>query len=142
MAEFWILEKQLVHKLFKVLVPRLQPCPITYTRMYRAPKVYPGKPYPLAVLELRGHPYPSLTPDTTRNRNLIQNVLLDEAKKEYRREKYEQMAKQLAPMTGDGEGSSGSIDSGASQKTETEPETETENSAPSKEDPDTDNVRK
>lgn len=99
MADYWILEKQYVHKLFKVLVPRLQHCPISYTRMYRAPKPYPGSDYERAVLELRGHPFPSITPDTYRNRNFIQNVLLDEAKKEYRRQKYMEMAEAMAPMT-------------------------------------------
>gem|GEM_PF-6024949 len=45
MADYWITEKQLVHKLFKVLVPRYQDCPVSYTRMIKAPRHYPGKKY-------------------------------------------------------------------------------------------------
>lgn len=89
MANFWITEKQYIHKLFKVIVPRLQNCPLSYTRMYKAPKIYPN--YALwdrAVLELRGNPFPELKPTLGVNRNFIHNVLLDEAKKEYRRKKY------------------------------------------------------
>ncbi|GLH00014.1 39S ribosomal protein L17, mitochondrial [Gryllus bimaculatus] len=55
LADFWLLEKQLVHKLFKVLVPR--------------------------------NPYPPLTVDSTKNRALLHNVLLDEAAKAYRAQK-------------------------------------------------------
>jgi len=54
LADYWLLEKQLVHKLFKVLVPRFENCPVSYTRMYRAPRPYPGDTYRRAVLELRG----------------------------------------------------------------------------------------
>jgi large subunit ribosomal protein L17 len=54
LADYWILEKQLIHKLFKVLVPRFENCPVSYTRMYRAPRPYPGQKYKRAVLELRG----------------------------------------------------------------------------------------
>lgn len=92
MADFWIKEKQYVHKLFKVIVPRLQNCPIAYTKMYKVPITYPDLAYrQRAVLELRGHPYPALKPDLGINRNFIHNVLLDEAKKEYRRKKYAQL---------------------------------------------------
>lgn len=95
MADFWLLEKQLVHKLFKVLAPRFQNYSVSYTRMLKAPKPYPGDTYTKAVLELRGNPYPPLVPDTHQNRNLIHNVLLDEAKKAYRAEKYAQIAAKI-----------------------------------------------
>lgn len=92
MADFWIKEKQYVHKLFKVIVPRLQNCPIAYTKMYKVPITYPDLAYrQRAVLELRGNPFPALKPDLGVNRNFIHNVLLDEAKKEYRRKKYAQL---------------------------------------------------
>lgn len=92
MANFWIKEKQYIHKLFKVLVPRFQNCPLSYTRMYKAPKTYPDHvTTPRAVLELRGNPYPALKPDLRVNRNFIHNVLLDEARKEYRRKKYAEL---------------------------------------------------
>lgn len=96
LADYWLLEKQLVHKLFKVLVPRLENCSLSYTRMYKAPRDYPGIYYRKSVLELRGNPYPSLVPDYSNNRNLIHNVLLDEARKDYRREKLAELADKIA----------------------------------------------
>ncbi|XP_017066391.1 39S ribosomal protein L17, mitochondrial [Drosophila eugracilis] len=87
LADYWLLEKQLVHKLFKVLVPRFENYNTSYTRMYKAPRDYPGIYYRQSVLELRGNPYPSLTTDHSQNRNLLHNVLLDEARKEFRRQK-------------------------------------------------------
>uniref|UniRef100_A0A182J564 Large ribosomal subunit protein bL17m n=1 Tax=Anopheles atroparvus TaxID=41427 RepID=A0A182J564_ANOAO len=95
MADFWLLEKQLVHKLFKVLVPRFEEYKVSATRMYKAPKEYPGWYRKRAVLELRGNPYPSLLPNQSNNRNLLHNVLMDEAKKDYRREKYAELAAQI-----------------------------------------------
>lgn len=99
LADFWLLEKQLVHKLFKVLVPRFENSNVSFTRMYKAPRDYPGIYYDKAVLELRGNPYPSLLPDFSQNRNYIHNILLDEARKDYRREKLAEMATKLASET-------------------------------------------
>ncbi|EFN83429.1 39S ribosomal protein L17, mitochondrial isoform X2 [Harpegnathos saltator] len=70
MANFWIAEKQLVHKLFKVLVPRYQDYTISFTKLHKAPKNYPGSPYERAVLEFK-------------------------AKKEYRMEKYQEVAENI-----------------------------------------------
>lgn len=96
MAKFWIREEQYIHKLFKVLVPRFQNCPLTFTRMYKAPKTYPDLTHrDRAVLELRGNPFPALKPALNVNRNFIHNVLLDEAKKEYRKKKYAQLNEEL-----------------------------------------------
>ncbi|KAG5887902.1 hypothetical protein JTB14_018954 [Gonioctena quinquepunctata] len=92
MADYWLVEKQIIHKLFKVLVPRFENYSVAYTRLLRAPKPYPGEKHLKAILELRGNPYPSLLPDTHTNRNLIHNVLLDEARKAYRTEKYKEIA--------------------------------------------------
>lgn len=89
MADFWLLEKQLVHKLFKVLVPRYETCPLSYTRMWKAPREYPGSFRLRAVLELRGNPFPPLEQQKNSRRNLLHNVLLDEARKESFREKLE-----------------------------------------------------
>ncbi|KAF5281983.1 hypothetical protein FQA39_LY00507 [Lamprigera yunnana] len=94
-ADFWIEEKQLIHKLFKVLAPRFENSHTSYTRMYRAPRPYPGRWDKKAIIELRGNPYPPLRPDNTSNRNLIHNVLLDEAKKEYRAQKYAEIAAKI-----------------------------------------------
>lgn len=85
-ANFYLLEKQLIHKLFKVLVPRYENYQVSYTRMFRAPREYPGHYRKRSVLELRGNPYPSLVPDFNSNRNLLHNVLLDEARKAYNKD--------------------------------------------------------
>lgn len=93
MADYWLLDKTLVHKLFKVFAPRYENYTTSLTRMYKAPREYPcldiEKRYRArSVLELRGNPYPPIAPDQSqKNRNLIHNVLLDEAKKEFNREK-------------------------------------------------------
>lgn len=42
MADYWLVEKQLVHKLFKVLVPRFENYNVAYTKMFRVPKPTPG----------------------------------------------------------------------------------------------------
>lgn len=102
LADYWLLEKQLVHKLFKVLVPRYENSNISYTRMFKAPRDYPGIYYRKSVLELRGNPYPVLTQDNSQNRNLLHNVLLDEARKEFRREKLAELANKLAAETDSG----------------------------------------
>ncbi|GAB0092872.1 39S ribosomal protein L17, mitochondrial [Sergentomyia squamirostris] len=95
MADYWLLNKQCVHKLFKVLVPRYQNFNVSYTRMYKAPREYPGYYTKRAVLELRGNPFPPLVPDKVQNRNFLHNVLLDEAKRAYRQEKYAEIAKNI-----------------------------------------------
>lgn len=94
MADYWLLDKTVVHKLFKVLCPRFENSPTAATRMFRAPRQYPcvdtSQRYRArSILELKGNPYPPVTPDEyQKNRNLIHNVLLDEAKREYNKDKF------------------------------------------------------
>lgn len=57
MANFWITEKQLVHKLFKVLVPRYQNYTTSFTKLHKAPNIYPIGHYERAILELKGRFY-------------------------------------------------------------------------------------
>merc|ERR1712071_274420 len=93
MADYWLEEKQLVHKLFKVLVPRYQNYDSSFTRMVLAPNKYPGKCSGSAVLELKENPFPPLL---TPNKNCafwLPNVLLNEARKDYHAEKKEQSTK-------------------------------------------------
>ncbi|XP_046689235.1 39S ribosomal protein L17, mitochondrial [Homalodisca vitripennis] len=96
LADYWLKEKQVVHKLFKVLVPRYQNYNMSYTRVHKVTGQYPDGRYPRTLLELRGNPFPRLTQDQSSNRNLIHNVLFDEAKKEYRAQKYAEIAEQLS----------------------------------------------
>lgn len=53
MANYWLLEKQLIHKLFKVLVPRYESYNVSYTRILKLSTMYPNN-RARAVLELRG----------------------------------------------------------------------------------------
>ena len=99
MADHWLLEKQLVHKLFKVLVPRFQNYNVAYTKMYKAPRPTSGPSHKRSVLELRGNIYPPLvlTTNSTVNRNLIHNVLLEEARKEYNAKKALENSNDVTP---------------------------------------------
>ncbi|XP_045499680.1 39S ribosomal protein L17, mitochondrial [Colias croceus] len=96
MANYWLLEKELVHKLFKVLVPRFENSNSAYTRMLKAPRPAYGRNIDKAVLELRGNPFPSLQNKQSNNRQLLQNVLLDAAKYDYRQAKYAEMAEKIS----------------------------------------------
>lgn len=92
MADFWLHEKQLVHKLFKVLVPRYENCHLSYTRMYKAPREAIEKVRPRSVVELRGNPFPPLGDAYLSRRSLLHNVLLEEAKRDRFREKIDEVA--------------------------------------------------
>ena len=95
LADFWILEKQLVHKLFKVLVPRFQDFDHSYTGFYKAPSPYPGRIWRRCVLELKGNVFPSLNYSNPHRKDLLHNQLLDEARRAYRLEKYKEIAEKL-----------------------------------------------
>lgn len=94
-ANFWLLEKELVHKLFKVLVPRFENSSVAYTKLYNAPKPQYARVLDKAVLELKGNPYPELGNKQTNNKYFIQNILLDAAKHEYRQAKYAEVANKM-----------------------------------------------
>jgi large subunit ribosomal protein L17 len=101
MADFWLLEKQLVHKLFKVVCPRFrQTFDGPYTNVYNAPRKYPSETerrqyFKRIVLELKGNPFPKLLPQASyRSNKLIHNVLLDAAMKDFNMEKAKSNANQ------------------------------------------------
>ena len=113
MADYWLNEKQLVHKLFKVLVPRYQSSSSSFTRLILAPNANPGHHAGTAVLELKGiefkliidftisfnssslgNPFPSLQPETHNHHYWLHNVLLEEAKREFRSSRGEQKPKE------------------------------------------------
>lgn len=54
LANFWIIEKQFIHKLFKVLVPRYENYTTSFTKLHNAPCIYPGFAFKRAILELKG----------------------------------------------------------------------------------------
>lgn len=94
-ADYWLLEKELVHKLFKVLVPRYENSNVSFTKMYRAPKPAYARVLEKSVLELRGNPYPDLVTKQPSNKYAIHNVLLEAAKQDYKQTKINEMAKNI-----------------------------------------------
>ncbi|XP_059062775.1 large ribosomal subunit protein bL17m [Achroia grisella] len=94
-ADYWLLEKELVHKLFKVLVPRYEEFGTCYTNLLKAPRPEYTRNIEKVVLELKGNPYPALRNKQSNNKLLIQNVLLDAAKYDYRQSKYAEMADKI-----------------------------------------------
>ncbi|XP_013394168.1 39S ribosomal protein L17, mitochondrial-like [Lingula anatina] len=91
LADFWLLEKDLIHKLFKVFVPRFEKCPTAFTKMYRLPYVYPGKGREMGLLELKGNPWPPVLPEAIDKSKHINNVLLNAARQDFRMEQYKSM---------------------------------------------------
>ncbi|XP_014770333.1 39S ribosomal protein L17, mitochondrial [Octopus bimaculoides] len=80
MADYWLLEKDLVLKLFKVLVPRYSNYSTSFTDMYKLPTVYPGKDGALGILELKGNPWPPVLPDHKSKDQYLINQLLEAAR--------------------------------------------------------------
>lgn len=83
MADKWLLEKDLIHKLFKVLVPRYNNYTESYTRVFTLPATYPGSGRFNAVLELKENPYPPVIPHTRDSRKSLANILISAAAKDY-----------------------------------------------------------
>ncbi|XP_050730987.1 39S ribosomal protein L17, mitochondrial-like [Eriocheir sinensis] len=86
LADYWLLEKPLVHKLFKVLAERYKNHTESYTKLHKAPNIYPGYMRERAVLELKGNPFPPLEKQIS-SRNWIHNILLEEAHQDYIKKK-------------------------------------------------------
>ncbi|XP_026721798.1 39S ribosomal protein L17, mitochondrial [Athene cunicularia] len=76
MANFWLTEKDLIHKLFKVLAPRFQPHPGSYTRMLQIPNRDSLDRAKMAVIELKGNPYPPLIRPQLNTEKTLLNQLL------------------------------------------------------------------
>ena len=51
----------------------------------------------------KGNPWPSVVPKQRDLRNSLVNILLDEARRDYRREKYQQMVEDLEATNGQSE---------------------------------------
>ncbi|KAM9310797.1 large ribosomal subunit protein bL17m [Pholidichthys leucotaenia] len=88
MASFWLTEKDLVPKLFKVLAPRFETHSHSYTRMARIPTRQNLDKAKMAVLEYKGNPFPPLYPVKKENELTLINQLL----KGYREEKDQELA--------------------------------------------------
>lgn len=88
MASFWLTEKDLVPKLFKVLAPRFETQTNGYTRMARIPNRKNLDRSKMAVLEYKGNPFPPLFPVKKENELTLINQLL----KGYRDDRAQQLA--------------------------------------------------
>ncbi|KAH9381775.1 hypothetical protein HPB48_010594 [Haemaphysalis longicornis] len=107
LADFWIHEKQLVHKLFKVLAPRFATYQGSYTRVHVLPTPFnddfngfgPGPYYRFnwVALELKGNPYPPVPGTVAPNPRFLPNVLLSEARKEVHRMQFPDKVAPPAP---------------------------------------------
>ncbi|XP_067305750.1 39S ribosomal protein L17, mitochondrial [Pseudorasbora parva] len=83
MADFWLTEKDLIPKLFKVLSVRFENQTGGYTRMARIPNRENLDRAAMAVLEYKGNPFPPLFPvKRVSELNLVNQLL-----KGYREEK-------------------------------------------------------
>lgn len=98
LADWWLEDKSAIHKLFKVIVPRMQEQPFSYTRLFMSPSQASANKlgqdplfrqhHPKVIVELVGHPFPPLYySNTDPNRKMIHNVLLSEARREMRLQK-------------------------------------------------------
>ncbi|KAM6935966.1 large ribosomal subunit protein bL17m [Lycodopsis pacificus] len=87
MATFWLTEKDLVPKLFKVLAPRFETQSYGYTRMVRIPNRLNLDRAHMAVLEYKGNPFPPLYPVKKENELTLLNQLL----KGYREERAQEL---------------------------------------------------
>ncbi|XP_032531530.1 39S ribosomal protein L17, mitochondrial [Chiroxiphia lanceolata] len=94
MANFWLTEKDLIHKLFKVLAPRFQPHPGSYTRMLHIPNRDALDRAKMAVIELKGNPLPPLV----RPRRDSEKTLLNQLLKGYREDLHRAAAPPGTPV--------------------------------------------
>lgn len=95
MAKYWLVDPDLVHKLFKVLVPRFQMYTVACTSMFPLPMKFPGSARYQGILELKGNPYPPVVPHHRDNKNSLLNILLTSAQEEYREEKLSEKLSKL-----------------------------------------------
>ena len=76
MADYWMLEKDLVPKLFKVLATRYETMRGPYTKVHKLPVQYPGGGQKKIILELVNNPYPPVTPPERDFSKSLTNILL------------------------------------------------------------------
>ena len=85
MADYWLLEKDLVPKLFQVIVPRYEHKIGPYTLVHKLTTEYPGTGKKKIVMELKGNPLPPIKNESTRDHsNSLTNVLVRALKQEYK----------------------------------------------------------
>jgi large subunit ribosomal protein L17 len=87
MADYWLLEKDLVPKLFQVIVPRYADKIGPYTLVHKLPVKYPGKGLKSIVMELKENSLPPVTANITQRdyTNSLTNVLINSMRNDYRK---------------------------------------------------------
>lgn len=69
-------EKDLIHKLFKVLAPRFQPHPGSYTHLLQIPNQDSIDRAKMTVIELKRNPFPPLICPCCDSKKMLLNQLL------------------------------------------------------------------
>ncbi|KAM8921293.1 large ribosomal subunit protein bL17m [Pelodytes ibericus] len=76
MANFWLTEKDLIHKLFKTLVPRFEAHRSNYTSMHQIPNRERLDRAKMAVIQYKGNPFPPLIVRKKDSEKTLLNQLL------------------------------------------------------------------
>ncbi len=89
MADYWLLEKDLVPKLFKVIVPRYENQLGPYTLVHKLPVEYPGNGKKFIVMELKNNQLPPIKSFTNYrdHSNSLTNILIRSMKEDYYKNK-------------------------------------------------------
>jgi len=82
MADYWLMENDLVHKLFKVLAPRYKDYSASFTKLWSLPAITTND-LTQGCLELKGNPWPPVLPKERDFSKSLTNVLLEAAQKDY-----------------------------------------------------------
>nr|XP_033806666.1 39S ribosomal protein L17, mitochondrial [Geotrypetes seraphini] len=91
MANFWLTEKDLIHKLFKLLVPRFSSQDQNYTSMFQIPNRENLDRAKMAVIEFKGNPFPPLPIQRPNNKKTLLNQLLKGYQEDLKSQKLLQM---------------------------------------------------
>ncbi|GAV01315.1 hypothetical protein RvY_12049 [Ramazzottius varieornatus] len=84
-VDFYMIEKDLVHKTFKLFVPRFARFEPPYTKIHFIPTQ--NREIKRVLLELKGNPFPPVEPRPLDRKGSLVNILLAEAKRDYVRQK-------------------------------------------------------
>ena len=86
MADYWLLDKELVPKLFEEVVPRFQNKTGPYTLVHKLPTEYPGTGAKKIVLELKENSLPKIkTQSSVDFTNSLTNVLIRAYQQSYKK---------------------------------------------------------
>ena len=91
LMDFYLLQKDLIHRMFNVFVPRYARFEGPHTKASFVPTKPAGRIHVggmrRQMLELKGNPYPPVEPRHLDNKQSLANILLAEAKRDYVRQK-------------------------------------------------------